>query len=120
MMIPPWLANLTGANAFANNPANGFQPTMGDAAQGIGHDMMEHYRRQAATQDEALAPSGAQAPGVPGGNPTAPVGPTLTPMNPAFGPQALAPQAPAGVSPWGLSLKQILPGLMGGPLGMGQ
>ena len=45
MTIPAWFANMTGAQAFAQNPANGFQPTLGDAFQGIGHSMMEHYRR---------------------------------------------------------------------------
>lgn len=44
-MLPAWLIKATGANAFANNPANGFQPTLGDALQGVGHSMMEHYRR---------------------------------------------------------------------------
>lgn len=57
MAIPSWLANLTGANAFANNPANGFQPTFGDALQGIGHDMMQHYRgpQQSAGAVPAIA-----------------------------------------------------------------
>jgi hypothetical protein len=45
MQLPSWLANLTGATQFANNPANNFAPTFGDALQGIGHSMAEHYRR---------------------------------------------------------------------------
>ena len=44
MQIPAWLAALTNANKFANNPANGFRPTLGDALQGIGSDMLRHYR----------------------------------------------------------------------------
>lgn len=44
LVIPNWLSGATGANAFAANPANGYQPTVGDALQGIGHDMMQHYR----------------------------------------------------------------------------
>lgn len=44
MIIPNWLSSLTGAQAFANNAANGFQPTIGDALQGIGHSMMEYQR----------------------------------------------------------------------------
>lgn len=46
MQIPAWLAALTNANKFANNPANSFQPTLGDALQGIGSSMMQHYRGQ--------------------------------------------------------------------------
>ena len=64
MQLPDWLIKATGAAQFANNPNNGFQPTIGDALQGIGHSMMENYRRD-------LAPSGSQAPGVPGGAPPA-------------------------------------------------
>lgn len=39
-----WLSALTGGQNFANNPANGFQPTAGDHLQGIAHSMMQHYR----------------------------------------------------------------------------
>lgn len=52
MTLPPWLAQLTGAGAFANNPANGFAPTFGDGLQGIGHSLMEHYRRNSAQPQE--------------------------------------------------------------------
>jgi hypothetical protein len=55
MELPSWLMNATGAGAFANNPANGFKATLGDAMQGIGHSMMEHYRHGQGTQ----APQGA-------------------------------------------------------------
>lgn len=44
MQLPDWLIKATGAQQFANNPANGFVPTLGDAFQGIGHSMAEHYR----------------------------------------------------------------------------
>ena len=44
MNIPGWLSDFTGAAKFANNPANGFRPTFGDALQAIGHDMMQNYR----------------------------------------------------------------------------
>lgn len=61
MQVPSWLTQASGAQAFANNPANGFQPTMGDVAQGIGHSMMQHYRR-ADGQPEAQAQGAAPAP----------------------------------------------------------
>lgn len=64
MQLPSWLAGLTGAKEFANNPANGNVPTWGDAMQGIGHSMMENYRR---TPGQPAAPSASQTPGVPGG-----------------------------------------------------
>ena len=44
MALPSWLAGLTGANKFANNPANGFAATFGDMAQAAGHSMAQHYR----------------------------------------------------------------------------
>jgi hypothetical protein len=44
MNIPNWLAGLTGANKFANNPANGFQATLGDLLQAGGHSILQHYR----------------------------------------------------------------------------
>lgn len=66
MAIPSWLAALTGAGQFANNPANGFQPTFGDALQGIGHSMAEHYRQG---QNATSTPTPMPAPGAPGGTP---------------------------------------------------
>lgn len=56
MNIPPWLAALTGAGQFANNPANNFAPTFGDGLQGIGHSMMQHYRGQGG---QPAQPAGA-------------------------------------------------------------
>lgn len=49
MQLPNWLAAMTGANKFANNPANGFQATLGDMFQGAGHSMAQHYRGQGGT-----------------------------------------------------------------------
>lgn len=59
MQLPQWLIHATGAQSFANNPLNGFTPTIGDALQGIGHSMMEHYRRGHA--DGQAAAGGNQA-----------------------------------------------------------
>lgn len=67
MDIPPWLAKATGANPFAMNPANGFNPTVGDAMQGIGHSMMEHYRRNSAPQTPAAGGGGNPMLGILGG-----------------------------------------------------
>lgn len=58
MILPDFLSKLTGAQAFANNPANGFKPTFGDGLQGIGHSMMEHYRRGQAPAASPAAPAG--------------------------------------------------------------
>lgn len=41
MNIPSWLIALTNAGKFAEP---GGQPNLGDAMQGIGHSMMQHYR----------------------------------------------------------------------------
>lgn len=46
MQLPSWLAGLTGANKFANNPANGFRATLGDMGQAAAHSMLQHYRGQ--------------------------------------------------------------------------
>lgn len=83
--IPPWLAQITGAMQFANNPANSFQPTVGDAFQGIGHDMMEHFR----------AGSGQASPGTAANSPL-PAQPTMAQL---AGQQLQAPPNPANVRP---------------------
>lgn len=44
MQLPSWLAGLTGADKFANNPANGFSANIGDMMQAAGHSMAQHYR----------------------------------------------------------------------------
>lgn len=62
MALPNWLVQATGAMKFANNPANGFQPTMGDAMQGIGHSMMNHYRNGQGTPPAGGAPQPAPPP----------------------------------------------------------
>lgn len=66
MAIPGWLVQASGAMKFANNPANGFAPTMGDVMQGIGHSLAEHYRN-----GQGVAPGAAPAP--------APAAPSLAP-----------------------------------------
>lgn len=85
MALPDWLIKATGAMKFANNPANNFQPTIGDALQGIGHSMMTHYRRG----QEGQAGSAAQQPAVPA-VPAVPPVQIAAPPSP-FGPQALRP-----------------------------
>lgn len=42
MQLPDWLSKMTGAAPFA---APGGKPNFGDGLQGIGHSMMNHYRR---------------------------------------------------------------------------
>lgn len=59
MELPNWLAGLTNARTFANNPANNFQPTWGDALQGIGSSMKTHWNRNFANPQGA-APQGPQ------------------------------------------------------------
>lgn len=49
MQLPNWLAGLTGANKFANNPLNGFQATLGDLGQSAVHSMLQHYRGKGGT-----------------------------------------------------------------------
>lgn len=49
MQLPSWLAGLTGADKFANNPANGFAANLGDMAQAAGHSMLQHYRGKGGT-----------------------------------------------------------------------
>jgi hypothetical protein len=81
MAIPSWLASMTGAQAFANNPLNGFQPTMGDAMQGIGHSLAEHYRQG------GLAPAPAGTPPI-----VAPTPPSGLPMDPGMSVPPAQPQ----------------------------
>jgi len=100
MQLPSWLIDATGAQPFANNPANNFQPTLGDAMQGIGHSMMSHYRR-----DPTEAPGGPptppalpgdsmgqtmQQPQLPGMLPGMQPPPRIPPMN--INPSPVAPQ----------------------------
>jgi hypothetical protein len=59
MALPAWLVQATGAMKFATNPASPGVPTFGDALQGIGHSMAEHYRRG---QAQPQAPGAAPAP----------------------------------------------------------
>lgn len=49
MNLPSWLAGLTGANKFANNPETGFQANLGDLFQSAGHSMAQHYRGKGGT-----------------------------------------------------------------------
>lgn len=94
-MIPQWLIDMTGAMQFANNPANGFQPTMGDALQGIGHSMMEHYRQQLGNRVQ-----GAQ--GMPG-PPGSPGALSLMPPSPPA-PMQLPPGATPPIVPQQVNL----------------
>lgn len=89
MAIPDWLAGLTNARQFANNPANNFQPTMGDALQGIGSSMATHWRRNFANPEAGTGQAGPA------------VGMPL---------QTGIPQAAAGLAP---GLEAILSGLRG-------
>ena len=85
MPIPSWLSNITGAMQFANNPANNFQPTVGDAFQGIGHSMMEHFRAgQGQPASAPAAPMIGQQPtvGQLAGQATAPPAAARPPMAP--------------------------------------
>jgi hypothetical protein len=90
--LPDWLIKATGAAQFANNPANGFKPTAGDALQGIGHSLMEHYRANAAPQQPAAQPA-------------APIGHMPAPVPPAgMPPPGAGHMLPL---PGGLSMSQI-------------
>ena len=121
-MLPSWITALTGADKFANNPENGFAPTWGDALQGIGHSLMQHYRGQGGTYGGPTLFGGVNAaPGMgingkladilgPQINPGLPVDPRLgmKPMAPT-GPQ-VNPGIPAQVgasSNWG-SLQPLM------------
>jgi len=89
-MIPSWLAALTGAQRFANNPANGFAPTLGDALQGIGSSMMQHYRGQAGAPEANLTTPSLGATRVPESSPVMPQ--AFAPIGQASSPTAVAPQ----------------------------
>jgi hypothetical protein len=92
MQLPSWLAGLTGADKFANNPANGFQANLGDLAQAAGHSLLQHYRGKGGTY---------------GGNPI------IEGLNGGPGTATPLPQPPAE------TLANILPsigGISGGPL----
>lgn len=80
--IPQWLAGLTGANAHALNFANDFQPTFGDALQGIGSSMKSHYLQSQSPQPAAggSSPLAAILGGLGGGVP--PQGTEQTPALP--------------------------------------
>lgn len=124
MQIPQWLAQMTGANAHALNFANDFQPTLGDALQGIGSSMKSHYLAgqnqgqaspggigqilaglggvppQGAEQTPALPPAQSVNPRQIQGSPLAPVGNWTGPFDPRA-------QGPAS----GLSFADIINGL---------
>ena len=59
MQLPNWLAGLTNARTFANNPENNFQPTFGDALQGIGNSMATHWQRNFGNPQTGNAQHGA-------------------------------------------------------------
>lgn len=86
------LRNVTNANAFA---APGTKGNLGDMMQGIGHDMMQHYR-----YGQGTTPAWAQKPMQPQ---TLPGQPPITAPTVAM-PPAAKPMAP-----------QVLPGLSAAP-----
>lgn len=90
MNVPGWLAGMTNAAKFADPLKNGGAPTMGDALQGIGSSMKNHY----------LYGQGS-APAIPGQapQPAAAPAPAPAPIPMAAFAQPQAP-APAGM-PWG-------------------
>lgn len=100
--IPQWLAGLTGANAHALNFSNDFQPTMGDALQGIGSSMKNHYLQgqgQAGQGQPQANPLAAILGGLGGGVP--PQGTEQTPAlppAPSVNPRQIqgSPLAPVG------------------------
>lgn len=115
-----WLAGLTGADKFANNPANGFAATLGDFAQAAGHSMAQHYRGKGGTYGgPELVPGVNASPDMVQMLPTAPTagpaiqGQALPAVNnsaPAAEPAPISPAARSattsglnGASPWGVS-----------------
>jgi hypothetical protein len=56
--LPAWFASLTNAANFADPTKNGGLPTFGDALQGIGSSMKQHYLQNFAPTGGALPPSG--------------------------------------------------------------
>lgn len=115
MQLPNWLSGMTGAAKFA---APGGKPNFGDAFQGIGHSMMNHYRHNfqgkpfpgqespatKASIDSILAGLSGPAPQI--------QVPSLAPQQP-LGQVQLPPMGqPMGMQPnWG-SLAQLAPFMM--------
>lgn len=83
MQLPSWLAGLTGADKFANNPANGFRATFGDMAQAAGHSIMQHYRGQGGKYGGPTLTPGVNA------------NPSLASVLSGLGPKTPAPQREA-------------------------
>lgn len=116
MALPAWLVQATGAMKFATNPASPGVPTMGDALQGIGHSMANHYRRnqgQAQAPGAAPAPAPAAAPmGMDPMNMRPPV--PLDQIDPSVFQTVYQPKfTNYGASTGGGSLQAILQGLLG-------
>lgn len=115
MQIPDWLSAITGAANQMNPSAldafvsgTGAGPTMGDAARGIGHDMMEHFRAGQSRTSPLAVPAATTAPGAP----TAPVQTMAVPMPPPVVPVGGAPAFPQGGGPaQALDLSSILQGI---------
>lgn len=108
MQLPNWLAGLTGANKFANNPANGFAATFGDMLQGAGHSMAQHYRGEGGKYGGPSLIAGLNANlSTPASRPPAE---TLASVLPSLGPisgQGLAPLP--GASGLDAAQPQVLP-----------
>ena len=92
MQLPSWLAGLTGAgnmmdpsrlDSFVSGTGPG--PTLMDGLNGIGHDMMEHFRAGQARTPMAV-PGATTAPGMPGA-------PALPPAAPPIAPPVAVPAA---------------------------
>lgn len=102
MQIPAWLSAFTHAGN-GMTPSNldsfvsgaGYQPTVGDAARSIGHDMMEHFRAGQQPGNALAAPVAAGAPGMtpaPAFMPVAsPPPPPMTVQTPSFSNQPMTP-----------------------------
>lgn len=79
MALPSWFAGMTNAASFADPTKNGGLPTLGDAMQGIGSSMKNHYlygqgQAPAAGQPQPVPMSAfAPAPAAPNFNPRAPL-----------------------------------------------
>lgn len=130
MNLPNWLAGLTGANRFANNPANGFRANLGDMAQAAGHSMLQHYRGKGGTYGgnpiiEGLNGGAGAATPIPKGEVTmgqmrAPVAPIqVSALPPAANAQVPFGMAPTGPAPaptaWGQAQREPeVPPMIGG------
>lgn len=129
-MLPNWLAGLTGADKFANNPANGFGATLGDMAQAAGHSMAQHYRGKGGTYGgtplipgENVSPdlAASLASIIPGARGPEIAGSALPPVNNPTSQPEPAPMSPQQISaitaglnggtPWGTT--GPLPGAAG-------